>query len=128
MAPMSCVSRRLSVRHLRPLGSRGYDLRLQYGLYRRHSRECRPTGASVCFGSDCVSGSMGGRMLYTFPGRSSVGGRLTRRSLWPPQDLRGWYRSLRWRQSGSEKGADEGSWKEKGNQMSKGGGVDQFHE
>ncbi len=30
--------------------------------------------------------------------------------------------------SGSEKGADEGSWKEKGNQMSKGGEVDQFHE
>ena len=30
--------------------------------------------------------------------------------------------------SGSEKGAGEGSWKEKGNQMSKGGEVDQFHE
>jgi hypothetical protein len=29
---------------------------------------------------------------------------------------------------GSEKGAGEGSWKEKGNQMSKGGEVDQFHE
>src|SRR3954452_12087847 len=31
-------------------------------------------------------------------------------------------------QSRSEKGADEGSWKGKGNQMSKGGEVDQFHE
>ena len=30
--------------------------------------------------------------------------------------------------SGPEKGAGEGSWKEKGNQMSKGGEVDQFHE
>ena len=30
--------------------------------------------------------------------------------------------------SGSEKGAGEGSWKEKENQMSKGGEVDQFHE
>jgi hypothetical protein len=30
--------------------------------------------------------------------------------------------------SGSEKGADEGSWKEKGSQMSKGGEVDQFDE
>jgi hypothetical protein len=30
--------------------------------------------------------------------------------------------------SGPEKGAGEGSWKERGNQMSKGGEVDQFHE
>ena len=30
--------------------------------------------------------------------------------------------------SGSEKGADEGSWKERGNQVSKGGEVDPFHE
>ena len=29
--------------------------------------------------------------------------------------------------SGSEKGAGEGRWKEKGNQMSKGGEVEQFH-
>src|SRR5947209_19824552 len=30
--------------------------------------------------------------------------------------------------SGPEKGADEGGWRQKGNQMSKGGEVDQFHE
>src|ERR1700730_1166178 len=30
--------------------------------------------------------------------------------------------------SGPEKGADEDGWKERGNQMSKGGEVDQFHE
>jgi hypothetical protein len=29
---------------------------------------------------------------------------------------------------GPEKGADEGGWEERGNQMSKGGEVDQFHE
>jgi len=30
--------------------------------------------------------------------------------------------------SGPEKGAGEGGWEERGNQMSKGGKVDQFHE
>jgi hypothetical protein len=30
--------------------------------------------------------------------------------------------------SGPEKGADEDGWDERGNQMSKGGEVDQFHE
>jgi hypothetical protein len=30
--------------------------------------------------------------------------------------------------SGPEKGADEGGWEERGNQMSKGGEEDQFHE
>ena len=30
--------------------------------------------------------------------------------------------------SGPEKGADEGGWEERGNQKSKGGEVDQFHE
>ena len=32
------------------------------------------------------------------------------------------------RRSGPEKGADEDGWEERGNQMSKGGEVDQFHE